>query len=152
MVLHLRRLNRGIRRFLHRLGNTVYFSLSSNRNKIVDFVHRRDWTRVNGVIVNIKEIRGSTWFDRNQFKKETKEEGREPSSKMGSWWISEKRRTVVRFVNRRISSEREQTTRYRQSFIRILIDLDKYLMFIRNVTKKKEEETRIEFHRGSLWS
>lgn len=71
---------------------------------------------------------------------------------MGSWWISEKRRTVVRFVNRRSSSEREQTTRYRQSFIRILIDLDKYLMFIRNVTKKKKEETSIEFHRGSLWS
>lgn len=48
----------------------MYFSLSSNRNKIVDFVHRRDWTRINGVIVNVKEIRGSTWFDRNQLKKE----------------------------------------------------------------------------------
>lgn len=50
----------------------MYFSLSSNRNKIVDFVHRRDWTRVNGVIVNVKEIRGSTWFDRNQLKKQKK--------------------------------------------------------------------------------
>lgn len=37
----------------------------------------------------------------------------------GGWRVG--RRTVVRFVNRKSSSEREQTTRYRQSFIRILI-------------------------------